>query len=104
MTTRISDRTRFSFQFFAIGTTNLVDHSDVTVIHRNPAGVETVYTLIANPTIVFHDGVGSYHADILIDLPRRHYFRAIGADAPNEKSTEIFVDVPESAFAVPIPP
>lgn len=109
-TALIGDRVRFSFTFRALGTDALTTPAQVTVLHRHVDGTETEYTLSDDPTVVIEDTEGQLHADIRI-LPNlsgryhgRHYFRAIGTGTPLvEKSTEEYVDVPESAFNAPLP-
>lgn len=93
----VGDRVKFSFSFTELGATNPADPDVVTVMHRPPTGAEVAYTLSGNPTVVFKDSTGNYHAFIRVTMYRTHYFRATGTGGIF-KSIEASIAVPEGAF------
>jgi hypothetical protein len=98
---QIGDRVRVSWTYTALGSGALTDPDVVKLIHRKPSGTETVYVYEVDEEIV-RDSLGTYHADILLDEYRTHWFRQIG-EGTVDKCLETSVEVSESQFQDPTP-
>lgn len=98
----IGDRSRVVGTFYDLETPAVVaDPTIVQFLHLTPDGIETVYTFGVDSEVI-KDSVGVYHADLLVQQPRSHYFRVNGLGSIAQ-SYEDTLAVPESAFLDPLP-
>lgn len=75
----------------------------VQIIHRKPDLTETVYEFGIDSEVT-NPAVGSFALTLQLVDYRRHYFRAYGTGTvPDQSPAEVFEDVTESFFLVPIP-
>lgn len=72
------------------------DPDTIVLKVSNPSGVKTTYTYGVGQTIV-RDGVGQYHADILLNQTGRWWYRWEGTGAV-QAAAEQMMYVAETAF------
>ena len=92
----VGDRIQYNFSFTGIGTTTPTDPTTVSVIHRQPDGVETTYVFGVDAEVT-QVSVGNYRFEIRITNWRRHHLGAFGVGGV-EKQIPVFIDVAESYF------
>lgn len=98
----LGDDFEVDFSFTALGTTTLTDPTTVKVAHRLPDLTEIVYTYPASSQIT-RISTGQYKYINRAVIALRHVIRPIGSGVSLNKAQEVFLDVTESNFLVPLP-